>query len=140
MSKRYTFSVTKPSGKTSTVTVEADNMRDAMDELDPKDGWEVDVEKVEQVNGDNTDNKGDTDKSGADDDSGEVEIISVDEVTDDDAKDDAGSNATNVEKGDDDDDTDDDTDNDNGDGDDEPERGHWWDGDWKRRQARRKGE
>ena len=151
MAKVFKFKVTNHKTKrTKIVEIEADSMAEAMDELDPAEGSEVDIESVTNAKSDTDDgtnvdsgNSGNDSEAGGDNDStGEVEIISVELADDDDGdsadSDDGDESSETSDEGDESESANDHVDT--GDSDEAPEKGHWWDGDWDRRRKRKGGE
>lgn len=98
--KTYVFKVTKKTkggGKrTTTESIEAENMDEAMAELDPPDDADVDVESVTPSDGHSDPDDSDADDNGDDreTESGEVEILSIEEVTESDSGNDDDSDAS----------------------------------------------
>lgn len=130
--KEFTFIVTPENGKKRRVVIEAESMAEAMDELQAPKGADIDVESVKKVEGDgdassdsdkSNDNSGDSSGDSEGEPGGDSGDTSGDETDEND--DDATDDSEHVE--------------DDGSKDDEPERGHWWDGDWDRRRKRKSG-
>lgn len=133
--KEYVFIITPESGKPRRVIIEAETMAEAMDELQAPKGADIDVDSVRKVDGDGGGSGSDKSDSSKGDTSGDSDEASGGDSGDE-SDDDSGEQSEDESESNDDSEH---VEPEDGSKDDEPERGHWWDGDWDRRKKRRKG-